>query len=617
MPPEPFMTATHASRKQTVTRRPGGLLPLAVCAAAALVCALVLAWLISVVQNAFPGSTERAVEATGALFAVVAAIATGAYLASRRSRIRAADVALVFVGVISIELLAVYFFRVGSYVSFPADFLTWSEPDFINDIAKFLKSYPLYSAPVNNDSYTYVPGPQLLTFFIARITGFAGSIPAYRTIQLGYVALAAFVAVLSFRRIIRFVRPESGIADDWRWGVFAYAALLLIATNSLTNPYVHNLHGDALCLLVNLIAFYLLLVYIDRPALPVLAAMAVIPPLGFLVKQNIVLWAGIYVLFLAIRDKSIVRAAAVLIGSALLLSAILAASYAIWGAAFFYWIFYLLSHHPVSPLRSVLHILDCWVYFAACLAGGALVLRGRYSGPLFGAWLAALVVLGVETYTSGIAWMLNHAGPGSLIAGVWLLAGVATVWNRAIEGEVSDRANAWMRAAVATVIALLALHGLSVIRVPLRPLSPDAGRYVADIERQFQGERPDRVLLDVGDWIYARNNVIMGNRAPVICEEGYCNAGDFSGFISLLNRRYYSKILVRGLHAPDFWYENSLWPRPRGLRAIMLENYSETGQIAAVEPPRDVKDRSEDPYLFGAISILEPKPQAKAGSGGL
>jgi len=100
----------------------------------------------------------------------------------------------------------------------------------------------------------------------------------------------------------------------------------------------------------------------------------------------------------------------------------------------------------------------------------------------------------------------------------------------------------------------------------------------------------------------------MGDRASAIGEEGYANTGDFSTFQDHLKARRYAKILVRHLHQPDFWYENTQWPRPRGLREAILDNYYETGLIRAAAAPKDVKHWAPDPYLFDEISILEPKP---------
>jgi hypothetical protein len=169
----------------------------------------------------------------------------------------------------------------------------------------------------------------------------------------------------------------------------------------------------------------------------------------------------------------------------------------------------------------------------------------------------------------------------------------------------------WVRVGAVTAAVALMFSGMGFVRIPIRPISDDAYRYVADIEAQFAGLPAQDVLLDVGTWIYARNRVIMGDRAPGICEEGYSGMGDRSGILARLAARRYSKILVRGLHDPDFWYENSLWPKPSGLRRAILENYRETGHIRAIDPPKEVKDRLEDPYLSGEITILQPRTDSR------
>jgi hypothetical protein len=205
--------------------------------------------------------------------------------------------------------------------------------------------------------------------------------------------------------------------------------------------------------------------------------------------------------------------------SAALLGAVIVTCYAIWGHPFYYWIFYLLSHHPVSPLRSFQHVLDTWPYFAAGLLGGLAVLRRRKADALLGAWLISLGLIASEAYTSGIAWMLNHIGPGCLIAGVWFLAGLATVWGNASESRKPAEWEDWIRAGAVTVSLALVFSGLGLIRIPLQPVSGDAYRYVRDIEKQFEGQAPGKVLLDVGSWVYLKDRVIMRDRAPSIGEE--------------------------------------------------------------------------------------------------
>jgi hypothetical protein len=569
--------------------------------------ALAVAVCIHALQASLRSQPERAVLATGVLFATILAAVPGAYILYRRRNAHPETIGLAFLSTCAVLLLATYLFWVSAYIFFPADILTWSEGDFVNDILKFSVGYPIYSPQVNNDSFTYVPGAQLLTYMIAWVARKAFSIAAYRVIQLGYTAIAAFIAMLCCRRILRLAWPESRASDGWLWNSLWYATFFLIATNSITNHFSHNLHGDALAQLATLAAYYLLLVYVETRSRHVLAAMALILPIGFLIKQSLLIWAGLYSAFLLVWGRSFKRLAMFAVSTAALLGATIGLCYAIWGDPFFYWVFRVLRVHPISPLRSFQHILDAWAYFAAGLLGGAMVLRRRRADALLGAWLISLVLITVEAYTSGIAWMLNHMGPGSLLAGIWFLAGLASFWNGAGEPEKPAHMESWIRAGAVTVTVALMFNGMGLIRIPLWPISQDAYRYVREIEKEFQGQPAGKVLLDEGSWVYVRDRVIMGDRDPCICERGYSATGDFSGFLSRIGARHYSKILVRHLHDTDFRYEHSLWPKPRGLREALLDNYRETGHIRAADGPKDVKNWTADPYLFGEITILEPK----------
>ena len=571
--------------------------------------ALALAGSIAMLQTG--QSSQRAVLDTGIFLAAILAAVPAAYVLRKRSSALPGTAGLAFLTACAISLLAIYFFWVSSYVFFPADILIWSEGDFLNDILKFSVGYPLYSPQVNNDSLNYVPGAQLLTYLLVWIAGKTASIPAYRIVQVGYAALAAFIATLCCRRILRLAFPEMRILDGGLWTVFWYAGLLLIATNPITNRFTHNLHADALAEVANLAAFYLLLRYIEAPTRGVLTAMVVMVPIGFFIRQNALIWAVCYFGFLAVWGRSWKRLAVFTAATAALYSASIAVCYALWGEPFFYWVFSMLTKHALSPLRSFEHLLDAWAYFATLLLGGVAILRGRNSDLLLGAWLASLLVLAAETYTTGIAWTLNHMGPGSLLAGVWFMAGLTSVWDLAT-GSRTRGAQDWIRAGALTATVALLFSGWGVIRIPLRPISEDAYRYVRDIEKEFQGQPASQILLDAGTWVYWKQRVIMRDRSPSIGERGYSGAGDFSGILSRIAAKRYSKILVRDYHAPDFAYEHYLWAKPSGIRQAMLDNYREVGRIRAAEGPAAVKDWAEDPYFFGEIAILVPRANPPA-----
>jgi hypothetical protein len=577
----------------------------ALAAGAVVAAAFGLAASISRIQTGKPA--EHAVMLTGILISAILVAVPGAYLLAKGRDARPGAAGLAFLSACAVSLVGIYLFWVSSYVFFPADMLIWSEGDFVNDIIKFTVGYPMYSPQVNNDSINYVPGAQLLTYFLACLVGKSGSIPVYRVIQVIYAAIAAFLGTLCTRRILRLAFPHSREGQSWMWNIFWFAALLLVATNSITNHFAHNLHADALAEVANVGAFYLLLCYIEKRSWSLLAAMAAMGTVGFFIRQNALIWAPLYAGFLLVWDRDWKRLGVFIAAAGAIYGAAIAACFALWGEPFYYWVFYMLTKHAIAPLRSFQHALDAWAYFAALLLGAAAILRGRNSGKLFGAWLSCLVVLATATYTSGLGWMLNHMGPGSLLAGVWFVAGLASVWNPATESGGSFGMERWIRTATIVGTICLMFSGLGFIRIPLRPIPSDAYRYVHDIEKQFDRAPAQKILLDLGSWTYWKDRAIVGDRATSVGDRGYSGAGDFSGLLSRIATKHYSLILVHGYHNFDFVYDYFLFPKPTGIRKALQDNYRETGSIRAVENNPYVKDWAEDPFYFGEITILEPR----------
>jgi len=569
--------------------------------------ALVLAACVRLIETPLQARPEKAVMAAGVLFAAVLVVLPGLCMLRLGRSLRPETASLAFLAACSLVMLATYFFWVRGYVFFPADILIWSESDFVNDILKLTVGYPLYTVPSNADSFHYVPGSQVLTWLLASLAGKGGSIPAYRVVQMVYNAVTAFVATLCCRKIVHLTNPSSKAPANWLWMAFWYASLFLMATNPITNGFAHNLHGDALAQLVNIAAFYLLLRYIEEPGWGVVAAMIALGPIGFMVKQNFLIWPVIFAAFLLVWGRSRTRFFVFTAASAALCLATIGICFAVWGRPFGYWIFYEMSTHPISVLRSFQHALSAWAYLAAGLLGGVALLRGKPAGSLFGVWLISLALFALECYTSGIEWLLNHLGPGSLMAGVWFLAALAALWDRMLHSPRAPDHADWAYAGAITVAVLLTFSGMGLVRIPLEPLSPDAYRYVQAIEDQFKGQPANTILLDDGTWVYRNDRVIMKDRATTIGSQASGNVDvDFSGFISRMAAKRYAKILVRDFHQPDCWYDNAVWPRKRELRKAILENYRETGSIPGVLPPNDVKQRAEDPHLFSEITILEP-----------
>jgi hypothetical protein len=557
--------------------------------------------LINSVNDVFSNRPEKVVAMLMVVFVILLVIPALTYLVITRRLADPPTTVLIVLLSATFLLVSIYFFWVSSAVRYPADILTWSEGDFVNDILKFRIGYPIYTAQVNNESFPYVPGPRLLTYFIASLSGNSTSIPVYRIIQLGYAVLAAMVAFLCVRVILRMISSSGQIAR-WRiWSAAGLPFLFLVATNSLTNPFVHTLHDDSLAQLYSVLAYFLLLTYISKRSKRLLILMAVFPAVGFLIKQSLVVWAVFYCVHVAFFDRpfSFKRLSVFAASSFASIGVVISGCYLIWGDPFIYWVFTVLGSHSVSFLRSFQHMLDVWIYYVIGLGGGLVLLRGKNIQKLLSPWLIWLSLMLLETYTSGIAWMINHIGPASLIASIWFVTGLIIIWPELSRlNKESRRQYSWLRAGLVLGVMGFLFSGLGVVRIPLPALPKDAYRYLHEIEQQFGGQPAKDILLDSGSWVYVKEKVIMKDRAPCIGERGYSGTGDFSGIIQRLEQKRYKKILVRDLHSPEFFYDYWLWRKSSGIRKTLLENYHEVGLIKGV-------DGLKNPF-FSNISILVP-----------
>ena len=574
----------------------------------ALLAAVPVAVLIKLINGAWPAQPEKAIAVIGLAFAGLLVAAPLTYLIVRRREATLGTLALITVASVGVLLVAVYLYSVSVEIFFPADILIWSESDFVNDIIKFRQGFPLFTAQVNNESFTYVPGTQLLTYSVAWLMGHPLSIATYRLIQLGYTLLAAVVALGCCRQLVRTSLPTGGLKNELVWGAIWLPVLFLIATNSITNPFSHLLHNDALAQMVTLCAYAILLAYALTGNKRLLWLMMLVPVLGFWVKQSLAIWVVLYSLQLVIfdRQRSIKHFCLFATATLTALGASVALGYVLWGNNFSYWVFTVLGQHGISPLRSFQHLLDVWPYLAIGLIGGLILLRSDKFKLLLGPWTVWLLLFLSEIYTSGIAWMLNHTGPGSLIAGVWFLAAVVIVVPKLTAASVHlPQTQRLLHGAASLLVCCLLLNGLGVVRVPLTRFGASAHQYVGAIEREFQGQASAEVLLDFGSWVYARDGVVMKDRAASIGERGYSQTGDFSGIMQRLNEKRYSKILVRNLHSPDFWYDHEMWTKSSGIREAITNNYREIGKINAV--PSEVIQYK--PYGFSEISILVPRTE--------
>lgn len=566
--------------------------------------ALPVAFLLREINTASSGQPERAAMISGIFLLTVILVAPAIYLVKSRGQFSPAMFGSIVIACCTIVLAGVYLFSASHYLFLRGDFAIWSESDFVNDIIKFRTGYPLFSAEVNNESFAYTPGSQLLTYFLS---GFSNWLPRYRLVQILYTVIAAMFAYSCSRKLLTIAQPDSGNnVFTPVWSIIVLSGLFLIATNSLTNPFSHLLHNDALAQLVTIAAFRLLIEYEDTNDARLIWLMALLPAFGFWVKQSLVIWAVIFAFYLLVfsRPRSFKRFGIFSAAAFIPIAVSLALGHYLWADDFRYWVFTVLGSHGVSPLRSLKHLFDVWLYVAIGIVGGAVLMNVNGLRKFFGLWLVWMGLILLEIYTSGVAWMLNHIGPGSLIAGTWFFASAAWFYSKLSANEIgSDKGASLMRALTFTAVICLLFSGLGVVRIPVQPFAEaDAERYVSEIETEFKNSDPGSVLLDFGSWVYFENEVVMKDRAPSIGERGYSATGDFSGILARITEKKYSKILLRNFHSGDFWYDHEMWKKPSGIREALRENYREVKQIEPIE----MTDPKEMPYGFSKISILVP-----------
>lgn len=548
---------------------------------------------------------------TGALIALGALMAVAGFAGALGTARRVADRGeLDGRWAIAALLAAVSFLAIASlvyvfgFLRIPVDLVSFSESPFVDDIIKLRLGAPIYSPVADNNTYPYTPGTQILTYGIAQLLGAPTSIPTFRTVQYGYVILAALVAVGTCHQLARgFLRP-----DEYRhrplWIGIWVAVMLLLVNEPSFNPYTHSMHNDGLALLVSMCGFFLIARHNAAPAAWLIAPMAVLPALGFLVKQNQLMWAGVFAIYLLASGRASWRLIGIYLALCVIaVASVMGGSVLLWGDAFRYWIFSALGDKQVSVMRSAQHLLRAGLFVAAGLwAARVLVLpeldRGRLA--VWGSWA---LVLGIQAYTSGIGFVMNHMGPGIVLAGCWFLVAMVRVWPRRSPGAPFWRYPLEQAGAVAMVVLLLS--GMGLMREPGPSVPSDLDRYIAEIEREFSDLPAAEVLMDVGSWVYLRENVLMKDRsAPVSLHVGAnqpeINRTALAQTIERIESKQYRRILARELDTPRTAYDYQ--DRGSGVKDAILDNYTIVRRIPGVDV-----SRWWPRHMIAEIVVLEPK----------
>jgi hypothetical protein len=503
-------------------------------------------------------------------------------------------------------LVMIAAYQLVAYIRLPVDLLSFSESSFVDDIIKLRLGMPIYTNLLDNNSYPYNPGTQILTYVISSVLGHADSIPFYRAVQFSYVVLASVVAMSATDLLAQKLLSKKEYRHRPLLMLAWLPFLFLVSIDSQFNIYNHSLHNDGLALLVSISAFWLIVRHSNTPRPWLIVLMAALPAAGFLVKQNQLMWLGIFAVYMIVSGTVSRREFLLyLAGSIGLLAVIIGSLYLLWGDNYIFWTFQALGDKQVSLPRSVLHLFQAGIYAMMGLLGGwILVLRNgsRMSAAL---WLSWFVVFAITTYTSGLGFTSNHMGPAVVIAASWFFVALVRLWPSADERQSWWQYRGQEAAAVAMVVLLFG-GVLGFMRELRNPVTPDFYRYVADIEQEFQGHEPSKVLMDTGSWIYLKSNVLMKDRsAPVSLHVG-SNQPEISydmlaSTIQRFENKTYDKILARELDSSETWYD--FQDRGSGVRDAILENYYGVRRIPAVEGIDTWWPR----HLVAEIIVLEPK----------
>lgn len=534
--------------------------------------------------------------------------------------------ALVFNTLIALSLVLFYLVLIKPLVFLPADLLMWEEGDFVGNIIKLNIGAPLYTDPADSNSLIYNPGAFLLTYAVAWVTGSTRSVVELRLIQLGFVFLATLLATICSRKLLRLCFPNLSLPHSATWLAFSFLALFLAATAPHTNKFVYTLHVDAAALLIVAFAVWTMVRYAEKPTTSNLLLMVICPALGFLTKQFLVSLVPVMAVFLLVlRPKEVRRLLAYIALSSALVGIAFALCYAMWGANFLFWTVDVMGGarkqivlspdaNSISIARAVDHLARVWVELLVGVIGGWWMVRfgaGRVGWALASAWVVLIVS---ETFSSGAGWgTLYHFGPGALLGAVFVVTVLPDIWKK-----IAGNTEGYMHRLAGAILVTSIVAGIFVSwrvvpsgdRTEPRYLraagsGADLERYVSEIEREFDGFDPEKVLIGIGSWMYLRHDVLQKDRAVSLGDQPL--AGVYENFdltVDRIRNKTYSKILVHDLHSPFFLYDWGTWSKSSGFREALLANYTEIKTIA----PAEGHIVTAAPYMYvGPVSVLVPR----------
>ncbi|MBI3661464.1 MAG: glycosyltransferase family 39 protein [Acidobacteria bacterium] len=501
--------------------------------------------------------------------------------------------------VLALGLCGLYFLRNRPVLTLPYDLGGWSESYFLTDIIKWRTGTPLYTAPDDSNSGTYTPGAPAISYFLASLLGRADSIRAYRFLLQGYLLLAALFAGAATWNLLRISDPDRFPRVSRLWLPFFVCASFLVATNAETNAFNIFLHNDPFSVLVSSFAFWVLTQFALRQSPRWLAAMAVLPALGFLAKQYLAVLVPVFVVYLWLDGRTPLRRLITFgVVAFAILGATIASGFLIWGDAYRYWVFEIMGTHIVSFFKLSERFADAAWFVLLGLFGGLVLLRGERFSRLFGLWTGWLVMAFGGIYTSGITFSPTHLGPASMVAASFALVALATLWPLPAPSD-GPPSQQWLQVGAGFLAVVAVFAGLGFTRVPQLTVTPDLARYVSEVEREFNGLPADRVLIDIGEWIYLRQNALMKDRMAILDT----HRTPHYGILERVRRREYARILVHLQPNSKFSYEIG---GERDIQREMLVYYREVRRIPAIQGMERWR------YHFMVMSdivVLEPVPR--------
>jgi hypothetical protein len=312
--------------------------------------------------------------------------------------------------------------------------------------------------------------------------------------------------------------------------------------------------------------------------------MAVLPAIGFMVKQNHMMWAGLFLVYLLVSGSATRRQIfGYCCGAVAAILATIGMCYALWGQPFVYWVFIALGSKSVSPARVILHASVAGIYIILGLLSGWMLVRANCSRKLASLWLCWLLLFAIEIYTSGAMFVVNHLGPGVVFATAWGLIMLVRLWPT-YDASTSWWEH-WTKQILAIVVVMLLLGAIGHLRDPRNLVTADFQRYVSDIENEFRDLPADQVLLDYGSWVYLRHGVVMKDRSVAVAlhvgkNQPEINHAALVGTMARIQQKTYRRILAHQLDTEHTAYD--FQNRGSGVKTAIFENYHVVRRIPAV-----------------------------------